>query len=466
MEQTYTTSGNHLKILAMALCTLFALTVAPLAWEGDVHASETGASGDTSSGDKQAGGILPVPDYSCDLRTRPALTGDWGGLRQQWADKGAIFRFYWYQALQGIVDGGIDESWAYGTNLDLYVDLDLDRMGILPGALVAFRAQSRFGNSVNGDTGLLLPVNTYSAFPLTDPPDGDVPFTITELNYTQFLSEQFGLLAGKITTMKGSNEFTGGEGRTQFMNFQFMFPAVYAQVAPYSTLAAGAVVMPSEHVLFTSLLMNTADSSTTTGFDDFGDGSTWWNSIDIQYEVKGLPGGSTLGVLYAFNGDFTHIGGINYVPDVGIVVGKESESWAVQWNGWQYLHTEGESGTRVDPRNGRQDLQGIGVFASLGLGDKKTNPVSFAASVGLAARGVFPGRDDDTLGLGYFYNDLQKPRSIMSNFLQSSTQGIEFYYNVVILRSLEVTGDVQWTKSVLENVDDGLVLGLRCNVSF
>jgi carbohydrate-selective porin OprB len=40
------------------------------------------------------------------------LTGDWGGLRKQWADKGATFRFDWYQALQGIVDGGIDEGWA------------------------------------------------------------------------------------------------------------------------------------------------------------------------------------------------------------------------------------------------------------------------------------------------------------------------------------------------------------------
>jgi hypothetical protein len=59
-------------------------------------------------------------------------------------------------------------------------------MRVLPGALVVFRAQSRFGDSVNADTGLLLPVNTYSAFPFTEPPDEDVPFTITELNYTQF----------------------------------------------------------------------------------------------------------------------------------------------------------------------------------------------------------------------------------------------------------------------------------------
>jgi len=467
MKRTYPTIVGLLRILALTTCVMIAPTVGLLAWVGHIYALETEASEATSSGAQESEGILPVPDYSGDLRTRPALTGDWGGLRQQWAEKGVTFRFNWYQAVQGIVDGGTDNRWAYGTNLDLYADLDLDRMGVIPGGLVAFRAQSRFGDSVNGgDTGLLLPVNTYSAFPFTDPPDENVPFSITELNYTQFLSERFALLVGKITTMKNANEFAGGEGRTQFMNFQFLYPAVYAQITPYSTLAAGAFWMPSWRFQFTTILMNTADSSTTTGFGDIGEGATWWNSVDVQWDLSGYPGGSTFGFLYAFNGDFTNIGGINYDPDVGIVVGKESESWALRWDGWQYLFTETEPGTRVDPRDGRQDLQGVGVFASLGLGDKKTNPVSFAASVGVSGRGLFPGREDDTLGLGYFYNQLQKPRPLLTDFLKSSTQGIEFYYNAAILRWLELTADVQWVKSAQTKVDDSLVLGLRCNISF
>ena len=435
-----------------------------LCWIGRTPAN---ADSINLSGAQQPAGILPIPDYSGDLRTRPALTGDWGGRRQQWADKGATFRFEWYQAVQGIVDGGIDKGWAYGTNLDLYANLDLDRMGVLPGALVAFRAQSRFGDSVNTDTGLLLPVNTYSNFPLTDPPDEDVPIAITELNYTQFFSEQFGLLAGKITTMKNANEFAGGEGRTQFMNFQFSFPAVYAQLAPFCTLAAGALWMPSERFQFTSILMNTADSSTTTGFDDIGKGTTWSNSVDIQWHLGGSAGGSSLGFLYAFDGDFAGIGGINYDPGVGgIVDDRKSTSWALQLEGWQYLFTESEPGTRVDPRNGRQDLQGIGVFASLGLGDDDTNPVGWAMHLGLSGRGVIPGRDDDTMGLGYFYNDLQKPRTLLTDLLRGSTQGVELYYNAAVLPSLALTGDLQWTKSALANVDDSIVLGLRCNISF
>lgn len=50
---------------------------------------------------------------------------------------------------------------------------------------------------MNEDTGLLLPANSYSAFPFTDPDDEDVPFAVTELNYTQYFSEHFGAQLGK-----------------------------------------------------------------------------------------------------------------------------------------------------------------------------------------------------------------------------------------------------------------------------
>ena len=420
-----------------------------------------------SAGTPQPEGILPIPDYSGDLHSRRYLTGDWDGLRQEWANKGTSFRFEWFQAAQGVVDGGVNERRAYGTNLDLYADLDLGRMGILPGAAIAFRAQSRFGDTVNTDTGLLLPVNSYGAFPLTNPPDKNVDIAVTELNYTQFLSEQFGFLVGKITTMRGANEFAGGEGRSQFMNFQFLYPAVYAQLTPYSTLAVGGFWLPSSDVLVTSILMNTADASTTTGFDDIGDGVTWWNSVDVQWDLGGRPGGSTLGFLYAFDGDFAGIGGVNFNPGAGgLVVDRKTTAWALRWDGWQYLHAEPQAGARVDPRDGRQDLQGVGAFASVGLSDGDTNPVNWAASVGLSARGLIPDRDDDTMGVGYFYNRLQAPRRILSNPISRDAQGIEAYYSVAVLRSTELTFDVQWTNAAFSRVENSLALGARLNISF
>ena len=47
-------------------------------------------------------------------------------------------------------------------------------MGVLPGAIVTFRAESRYGGSVNIASGAVLSVNTDAFFPLTDEPDDDI----------------------------------------------------------------------------------------------------------------------------------------------------------------------------------------------------------------------------------------------------------------------------------------------------
>jgi porin len=417
--------------------------------------------------EEAAKGTLPVPDYSGDWATRRFLTGDWGGIREEWAKHGVTFGLRWLQVGQGVVDGGVDERWDYVTNLDYTITLDLMRMGLLPGAVISFRGQSRFGESVNLDTGMLLPVNTYSNFPLTTPPEEDVPFAITELNYLQFLSDTVGVLLGKITTMGGTNEFSGGEGRSQFMNFQLMFSGATAQVAPYATLAAGGLWLPCPNVKVTSMLMNTADSSTTTGFDDVSEGSTWSTSVDVQYRVGDLPGGATFTGLYAFDGDFARIGGISLVPGLGIAIDRERRTWVLSASGWQYLCTEKEPPETLDPTDGRQDLEGLGVFALVGLADKDTNPVAWSAAGGLSGRGTIPGRDDDTWGVGFFYNDLQRPQlTFTRNLLDGSTWGLEAYYNVAVTGSAALTLDAQWVEGAIRQVDDAVVLGVRLNIDF
>ena len=411
-------------------------------------------------------GMLPLPDYSGNWKTREFLTGDWGGTRSRWANKGVTFDFHWYQVGQGVVDGGVDTGWAYGTNLDYYVTLDLMRMKLLPGALVNFRGQSRFGKTVNADTGLLLPVNTYSAFPIGSGPDDDIPFTITELNYMQFFSEKFGVLIGKITTMKNANEFAGGEGRTQFMNFQFIYSGAFAQVAPYSTLAVGGFWIPSAQVTVTTILMNTADASTTTGFSDIGDGTSWWTSVDYQIPMGGLPGGGTVGFVYAFDGDFARIGGINFDPEEGISIETKGEAWALYWSAWQYLHVKGSAGQPVDPTDGVQDLEGWGLFLIVGLADQSTNPATFTIAAGLSGRGMLPGRSNDTYGLGYFYNDLQDPRALAVLPLSDTTQGLEAYYNFAIARSIALTFDLQWVRSAFDGIDDSFIVAARLKFRF
>src|SRR5688572_16965287 len=217
-------------------------------------------------------GLIPVPDYSGDLWTRRYLLGDWGGTRTELANKGFQFQMDWTQVLQSVVDGGREQDTRYGGNFDYLMHVDLMRMGVLPGATLKVRAESRYGETVNGIAGPLLPVNTDGLFPLTDEPDEGIPFTITNFLYTQFFSEKFAVFLGKMDTLDGDpNEFASGRGTSQFMNSNFVFNSALSLRLPYSTLAAGVVWAPVKGITLTSVVMNTADSSTTSGFEDIGD---------------------------------------------------------------------------------------------------------------------------------------------------------------------------------------------------
>ena len=230
---------------------------------------------------KAPAGLLPIPDYSTNIWTREYLTGDWWGARTYLANKGVQIGVELNQYVQGVTNGGRDRTAAYGGTADYTVNLDLMRMGILPGALIKFRAESRFGSSVNGQAGPILPVNTDALFPLTDTLDEDIPITVTDLNYTQFLSPYLGVFFGKLDTLDGDpNEFASGRGTSQFMNANFIFNPVLGLRLPYSTLAAGVILMPippgpKGGITISSTVMNTQDSSTTSGFDDFDEGTTW-----------------------------------------------------------------------------------------------------------------------------------------------------------------------------------------------
>ena len=410
-------------------------------------------------------GMTPAVDYRGGWSTRPALSGDWGGLRQRLADRGVTFELEWFQAGQGVVDGGLAERGAWATNLDYYLTLDLMRMGLLP-ALLSVRGQSRFGETVNADSGLLLPVNTYAYFPFTNTIDEDVSFALTELNYLQFVTDEVGLLIGKITTMANRNEFAGGEGRSQFMNMQLLWSAVFALTVPYSTLAVGGVWVPSPQVSVSTIFMNTKDASTSTGFDDLGDGTSWWTSADVQYRLGALPGGLAAGGVYAFDGDFSQIGGLYIDPGVGISRGSKSSSWAFYASGWQYLATEDPASGLIDLDDGRQDLEGVGAFLMVGAADEDTSPILWSIAAGLGAKGLIPGRDSDTSGLGYFYNRVQEPGAIVSSRLDRTTQGLELYYNIAIARAVELSLDFQWSESAFAGIADAISLGARLDMRF
>jgi hypothetical protein len=87
----------------------------------------------------------------------------------------------------------------FGANVTYNLTVDLMRAGILPGALLQVRAESRYGPSAITNTGQIVPNNTIALSPTnySDPTAG-YEIAVTQLSYVQFLSERVGLIIGKL----------------------------------------------------------------------------------------------------------------------------------------------------------------------------------------------------------------------------------------------------------------------------
>src|SRR6187549_1014801 len=108
--------SNSTTISHFALAFGLAAIVALAFWVKPAGAAEKAAtpSGKQPAPEPEAPkGLLPIPDYSGDLWTRSYLTGDWGGTRTDWANKGIQFGLNWNQYLQGVTDGGLDRTTQY-----------------------------------------------------------------------------------------------------------------------------------------------------------------------------------------------------------------------------------------------------------------------------------------------------------------------------------------------------------------
>ncbi len=417
-----------------------------------------------------AQGILPIPDYAADgarpWSLREHITGDWAGHRTSLAQEGFQFGLSYSQLTQSVVDGGKDSDTAWGSRVQAQMQFDLDRMGAVPGGLVTVKVESRFGSSVNGASGGLLPVADMMYFPITDERDEDIAATVTEVLYTQFVSKELAFYAGKFTILGGdANEFAGGDGTTQFLGHPFTSASVTSLFNPYSTIGAGVLVLPEPGTTFSMSLYASQDSSTTIGADTLDEGLVWATAFATQYELGSLPGGFRATYQYAFDREFADLSGRLILPP-GLGLNTRDDSWCGFVNAWQYLSVEGTGSGPIDVNNGRTDREGLGLFARAGFADAGTNPIEWTVSGGVGAKGLFEGRDLDTLGVGYAFSETSSLPIPAGFFVNDSANRFEAFYDLALTPGAELTFDVQVSDSLLKNQTTATLLGVRLRLQF
>lgn len=479
--------------LVFALAVWFGVSRAVFGQEAASHpAEETAAATEITSAPAEPSMpsiIQELPNYKGDWWTRPCLTGDWGGARTELAENGILFDASVTQWLQGNAHGGksTDGALRYSGTADYKLRLDTARMGLWPGGLITLRGETKFGSSINPTVGSIMSANYQYLLPVPGEP-GET--TLSEFYVAQALSEKLVFVAGKMDlTIGDDNEFAHNQ-QTQFSNTAFRINPVLLNAAPYTTMAAGVILMPTKWLTISNFIAdNDPDGAATmTGFNTAFHGRNWYSVMQeftFKVDLFDKPGHQRFGWFWTSRDfrDFTGDPRLSLpisTQSTGLLSGRlrpprflrmlrigntiirgdgpdrRPDDWGLYYNFDQYLYTEAE-----DPK------QGFGLFGRFGWSTGESNIVEEFYSVGVGGKGSIPCRDRDTWGLGYYMLNLTDDLPQVAKI--DAEQGVELYYNIEITPWFHLTPDLQVIVDPGGGVRDrdvAIVYGIRGQITF
>ena len=320
--------------------------------------------------------------------------------------------------------------------------------------------ESVYGDSVNLDTGAVVPVNIGRSLPVVD---RDVT-ALTNVKFTQALSQNLVLFAGKINTIDNLQQpFMTGRGLDAgFMNGAFVFNPVLGRTIPYSTFGIGGAILANGQPVMTLTVYDTVDRSTTSVFDDmFENGAIIYPTISRPTTFFGMPGHQTVWGAYSSGSyDILDPAALVIFPPPGPVLPPTIPvrgSWWIDYRFDQALWVDSSDPTRS-----------WGVFGDVGISDGKPNPIGWSAIVGIGGSSPLRCPKLDSFGIAYYYLALSDSfkEDVRVLVPVRDERGVELFYNMGVTPWCHVTADMQVITPILEVADTALVLGLRAKIDF
>lgn len=429
-----------------------------------------------------------------DLASRPRLTGDWGGVRDDLGKKGVVLDVDTYWMPQTITSGSKDRATGGWGNTYATLNVDTQKLGLWPGGFFRIQTVTSAGHNIYGDSGALVPANEAWMLPSSEADTGLQGFTLM-----QFLSRKFGLIAGKINTLDLASNYFYGDYRTGFLTTGINLPMASALV-PLSAFGAGALYLPSPGV---TLALMALDPNGTIKDNDLGhafdDGVMVLATADVKTRLFGLPNHQNVMLAWSnkerislvqdpsnitrllLNERFPRLG--NPGPILSAILAQkapgllvpvqplnhEDDTWAATYAFEQYLWQPTGDAKR-----------GIGAFFNVGVSDGRANPVRHSYALGLVGKGVVPGRPSDDFGIGWARTEFSDN---FVPFLRNTfdlglnhEDTVELYYSAAVTPWLTVSPSFQVIHSGLnktldssgnfKNLDTTYVAGVRVGIRF
>lgn len=396
----------------------------------------------------------PPPPWSGDLWTRSQLTGDWAGARDALAEHGVTIFGDLTQYYQGVTAGGLTRQFRYGGRGDYLIDFDTRKAGLWEGGHLDLRAESRLGQDTNGIDGSLAPSNFAMALPF---PNQDVT-ALTGVQYTQDVSENLSVFAGKLSLLDGTPAaYARGMRLNYFMNAAMQSNLSRSYLIP-SALGTGFTIRDETEPVFNFYLLDTHYTPTVSGFSTlFANGAVVYGEYRVRTNWFDHSGHSAVGFLYS-SATRTTLDGDPYLLLSAALAGDplptKSSSSTATYRFDQVLYANSENPNRNWTLNG-----------DFGLTDGNPNPIQWFANLSLVGHSPIRGRANDTVGIGYYHLGVSN-LPVLTIHGVGAEDGAEFFYNVAVTPWFHVTPDLQILDPAQHNTATALIVGMRARLSF
>lgn len=391
--------------------------------------------------------ITPSLSFGQDIWEQPTLSSDYTGSNSWLAQHGVQVNQSITQFYGGVVAGGRDEDDYYSGRWDLLTNLDGSKAGLWDGFFVKMRVGANWDPIDRFNAGSIVAPYLPATMSKTD----QESIAITDLSFTQMFSPNIGITLGKFDIVDTDfNSFAHGRGLSQFFNTALTLNPLPIFL-PFSSLGAGVFALYDDGSPLASFtVLDTHNVPTESGFDDlFSDGVVMSVNGELPSKFGGLNGRHRFGFAVSTADRAT----LNQDPRFIIENAQlqtESDTWAVVYNGEQYLFSDPN-----DPK------KGWGLFARAALSDPDKNILHFFLSAGIGGNGIIPCRPDDQFGLGWYHADVSDTPILDRVAPLSNEEGVELFYDAAIIPWIRLAADIQYIHGALKSADDALMISGR-----
>ena len=378
------------------------------------------------------------------LWDRETLTHGLGGHVDKAAESGVDVAIGITEIYQHKLDGGSSGNTDHGRHTgsyDVELEFDIDRLLGWKNAFLYVHAEGSWPRNDldSSSVGSIMGINGDAA--------GNRTVDVTEVWIEQtLLSDMLLIRAGKLDITGGfvcqgcpvtfDGSLFANDETTQFLNGAM----VNNPTIPFPAQGLGAIL-------------------------HFNPGGSWYASIGV---ADALADPRQTGFRTTFGGGNEQF----YVAETGITpildsadgklmgayrIGVWCETFAEEM-GFYFTCDQMLTKENPDP----EDTQGLGVFARYGHTDEQTYDIETFWSIGCQYQGLFEGRDNDILALGYATGDF----SAIAGYTADESI-LECYYNILLAPWISVSPIFQYVSRPGGDVtiNDVTVLGIRAQIA-